>query len=148
MISSSFLFLSLFLFLSFSLFPCTRPRPLQLLCSELQLVLPETLRSPDGAADAVEGMEEALTLLPLHHRTCWCWALGRLRRRAVAAAAAAAGLLLLLSLSFELFSCSLSSLMASSSFFSFIRRFWNQILICLSVRHSMWDSSMRRRRVR
>ena len=148
MISSSFLFLSLFLFLSFSLFPCTRPRPLQLLCSELQLVLPETLRSPDGAADAVEGMEEALTPpspAPSHLLVlgawpppppccccccCCCW------------------LLLLLSLSFELFSCSLSSLMASSSFFSFIRRFWNQILICLSVRHSMWDSSMRRRRVR
>ena len=46
------------------------------------------------------------------------------------------------------FSCSLSSLMAWISFLSFIRRFWNQILICRSVRHRACAISMRRRRVR
>lgn len=34
------------------------------------------------------------------------------------------------------------------SFFHFIRRFWNQILICRSVRQSEWAISIRRRRVR
>ena len=34
------------------------------------------------------------------------------------------------------------------SFFHFIRRFWNQILICRSVRHSACAISIRRRRVR
>lgn len=34
------------------------------------------------------------------------------------------------------------------SFFHFIRRFWNQILICRSVRHNAWAISMRRLRVR
>ena len=47
---------------------------------------------------------------------------------------------------------SLSSLFNSSifffSFFSFIRRFWNQILICLSVRQRACEISMRRRRVK
>ena len=34
------------------------------------------------------------------------------------------------------------------SFFHFMRRFWNQILICRSVRHRACAISMRRRRVR
>ena len=34
------------------------------------------------------------------------------------------------------------------SFFHFIRRFWNQILICRSVRQSAWAISIRLRRVR
>ena len=34
------------------------------------------------------------------------------------------------------------------SFFHFIRRFWNQIFICLSVRHKAWAISIRRLRVR
>lgn len=34
------------------------------------------------------------------------------------------------------------------SFFHFIRRFWNQILICRSVKQSALAISMRRRRVR
>lgn len=34
------------------------------------------------------------------------------------------------------------------SFFHFIRRFWNHILIWRSVRHNAWAISMRRRRVR
>jgi hypothetical protein len=39
-------------------------------------------------------------------------------------------------------------LMAWISFFSFMRLFWNHIFICLSVRHSMCDSSILRRLVR
>lgn len=44
--------------------------------------------------------------------------------------------------------CSLISLTARSSFFNFIRRFWNQILICRSVRQSAWAISIRRLRVK
>lgn len=43
---------------------------------------------------------------------------------------------------------SFNSLMAWISFFSFMRLFWNHIFICLSVRHSMCDSSILRRLVR
>ena len=39
-------------------------------------------------------------------------------------------------------SCSLISLTARSSFLSFILLFWNQILICLSVRHKAWAISI------
>lgn len=44
--------------------------------------------------------------------------------------------------------CSLISFTARSSFFNFILRFWNQILICLSVRQRAWAISILRRLVR
>lgn len=44
--------------------------------------------------------------------------------------------------------CSFISFTARSSFFNFMRLFWNQILICLSVRQSAWAISILRRRVR
>jgi hypothetical protein len=42
----------------------------------------------------------------------------------------------------------LSSGLLLFSFFHFIRRFWNQIFICRSVRQRAWAISIRRRRVR
>ncbi len=44
--------------------------------------------------------------------------------------------------------CSLISFTARISFLSFIRRFWNQILIWRSVKQRAWAISIRRRRVR
>ena len=40
------------------------------------------------------------------------------------------------------------STLALFSFFHFILRFWNQILICLSVKHSAWAISILRLRVK
>lgn len=45
-------------------------------------------------------------------------------------------------------SCSFNSFIAWISFFNFIRRFWNQILICLSDKHSAWAISILLLRVR
>lgn len=44
--------------------------------------------------------------------------------------------------------CSLISLTARNSFFNFMRRFWNQIFICRSVKHNAWAISIRRLRVK
>ena len=41
-----------------------------------------------------------------------------------------------------------ASTLALFSFFHFILRFWNQILICLSVKHSAWAISILRLRVK